>query len=62
MTGRLDGVQNIFIDKYPSALFFRRASHILNLVNDLKDVRGLRNAAGTTNDIINFYREYITVK
>lgn len=58
MAGHIGGVQKIINDKYPSALFFHCASHVLNLViNDLNTVSEVRNTAGTTKDIINFFRE-----
>ena len=43
-------------EKYPMALFFHCASHKLNLViNDLNTVSEVRNAAGTTKEIIKFF-------
>ncbi|KMQ93995.1 52 kda repressor of the inhibitor of the protein kinase-like protein [Lasius niger] len=58
MAGHISGVQKLINDKYPMALFFHCASHILNLViNDLNDVNEVRNTAGTTKEIINFFRE-----
>ncbi|XP_011351324.2 zinc finger MYM-type protein 1-like [Ooceraea biroi] len=58
MVGHISGVQKLINDKYPMALFFHCASHTLNLViNDLNDVNEVRNTAGTTKEIINFFRE-----
>lgn len=48
MAGHIGGVQKIINDKYPLALFFHCASHVLNLViNDLNTVSEVRNTAGT---------------
>lgn len=57
MAGHVSGVQTIISEKYPMALFFHCASHKLNLViNDLNTVSEVRNAAGTTKEIIKFFR------
>jgi Domain of unknown function (DUF4371)/hAT family C-terminal dimerisation region len=58
MAGKEGGVQKLIRDKYPKAIYFHCASHILNLViNDLNNVKEVRNAIGTTKEIINFFRE-----
>lgn len=59
MAGHIGGVQKIINDKYSLALFFHCASHnILNpVINDLNTVSEVRNTAGTTKNIMNFFRE-----
>lgn len=60
MSGKDGGVQAILRKKYTKALFFHCSSHKLNLViNDLNNLPEIRNAMGTTKDIINFFRESV---
>lgn len=60
MSGKDGGVQAILRRKYTKALFFHCSSHKLNLViNDLNTVPEIRNAMGTSKDIITFFRESV---
>ncbi|KAK5649521.1 hypothetical protein RI129_000550 [Pyrocoelia pectoralis] len=53
-------VQTILRKKHIKTLFFHCSSHKLNLViNDLNTLPEIRNAMGTTKDIINFFRECV---
>lgn len=58
MAGHVGGVQKLIRDQYPRAMYFHCASHILNLViNDQNNLPEIRNAAGTTKEVIQFFRE-----
>lgn len=58
MAGHEGGVQKLIRNKYLSALFFHCASHVLNFViNDLNCAKEVRNAIGTTKEIINIFTE-----
>ncbi|XP_042913321.2 52 kDa repressor of the inhibitor of the protein kinase-like [Parasteatoda tepidariorum] len=58
MAGQEGGVQKFIRDKYPKAVFFHCANHVLNLViNDLNRVKEVQNTIGTTKEIISFFRE-----
>lgn len=61
MAGHIVGVQKN--DKYPSAVFFHCARHILNLaINDLNTGSEVRNTAETTKDIIIFLKRVPTLR
>lgn len=60
MSGKDGGVQAILRKKHTKALYFHCSSHKLNLViNDLNTLPEIRNAMGTTKDIIIFFRESV---
>lgn len=60
MSGKDGGVQAILRKKYTKALYFHCSSHKLNLViNDVNSLPEIRNAMGTTKDIITFFRESV---
>ncbi|KAK4880818.1 hypothetical protein RN001_008964 [Aquatica leii] len=55
MAGVGGGVHKIIRDKHPKALFFRCASHKLNLVvNHVNSVRKIQNAVGIIKEVLKF--------
>lgn len=55
MAGYVSGGQKLITDEYPMAFFFYCTNHVLNLlINDLNEVIKVRNASGTTKEIIFF--------
>ncbi len=55
MSGRLNGVQSIISEKYPSALYMHCASHCLNFtLTSSSAVTDVRNTQGTIHEVINF--------
>lgn len=55
MSGRLNGVQSIISEKYPSILYMHCVSHFLNVtLTSSSAVTNVRNTQGTICELINF--------